>query len=373
MWSLRIGGAERALYQLILGQRTAGMEVGLLVASELGFYGETLEAEGVVVERLGLRRGYDALASLRARSIFARWPVVHFHVAEPTLMAVAAATDGRRYYTHRAGAFDYSLRRRLRYLAAGLILRHRFHGIVGNTCQAAEAASRLFRVSRREIGVLYNGIDWSLLRAERRPEEVREELALTANHVVFGATGNLRDWKRLDIAIRALQQTRSGASLVIVGDGPERLNLERLARDLSVSHRVRFTGTKPNVADYLQVFDAFVLTSGPQESFGNSVVEAMGYGLPTIVMSDGGGLTEHVYHEQTGIVAKDVRDLVSWMDRLGAAGDLRATLGARAREQVRARYSVERMVQAYGALYAGTRSLSSARSDTGFRAAAEAD
>jgi glycosyltransferase involved in cell wall biosynthesis len=373
MWSLRIGGAERALYQLVLGQRRTGTEVGVLVAGGLGLYGPLLEEAGVPIEVLGLRRGFDVLATRRARAIFAQWPVVHFHVAEPLLMAAAATTRARRYYTHRAGAFEYPLRRRLRYQASGRILRNGFHGIVGNTAHAADCASRLFRIRRPEIDVIYNGIDWSLLRAKRTTQDVRIELALTPDQFILGATGNLRACKRIDLAIRALQRTRADVALVIVGKGPERLALEQLAKELGVAHRLRFTGAKENIADYLQIFDAFVLPSGPEESFGNSAVEAMGFGLPTIVMRDGGGLTEHVRHEWSGIVAEDVDDLASWIDRIATAADLRAALGARAREQTRARYTVEAMVQGYGALYARATTLSSAPLGARYRAVTEAD
>src|SRR4051794_25688393 len=86
MWTLAIGGAERAVYQLVLAQRQARIEAGVLVASDLGLYGDRLLAQGAPVETLGQRRGFDVGACLRARSILSSWDVVHFHVAEPLLM-----------------------------------------------------------------------------------------------------------------------------------------------------------------------------------------------------------------------------------------------------------------------------------------------
>lgn len=351
MWSLRIGGAERALYQLVRAQRDRGREVGVLVASDLGLYGEHLAHAGVWLESLEQRRGSQLLHARRAAPIFRRWPIVHFHVAEPGLMAIAAGTDARAFYTHRAGAFDYPISRRLRYATTGWMLRRRFTGIVGNTAHAASVASRLFRIPIRDVGVVYNGLDWELLRPERGPDSVRRELGDTRDQFVVGTSANLRDWKRIDLSLLALARSETDAVLVVVGDGPERPQLESLARDLAIEARVRFVGMRANVADYLQVLDAFVLTSGPEESFGNAAVEAMGYGLPTIVMRDGGGLVEHVDHLETGLVAEDVDDLAQWLRRLRADASLRRSLGTAARERTRTTYTVERMVDGYSRLY----------------------
>ena len=354
MWTLAIGGAERAVYQLVLAQREAGIEAGALVASDFGLYGDRLLAQGVTVETLRQRRGFDVAACARARSIVSNWDPVHFHVAEPLLMLAAARRHSRLYYTHRGGAFRYDRKQRLRYKAAGMIMRRRFTGMVGNTAHAADAASDLFAVPRARIGVVYNGVDWSILRPERDRSDVRAELDLRPGAVLLGTSANLRDWKRIDMVIRALAQTPRDVVFVVVGDGPARAPLETLARELGVGERVRFTGKRSNVADFLQIFDAFVLPSGPLESFGNSAVEAMGWGLPTIVLQDGGGLVEHIVHGETGVVATGEADMAGWITCLAGDVALRRSMGTRARDFVREKYTVERMVRGYSDLYAAS-------------------
>ena len=66
--------------------------------------------------------------------------------------------------------------------------------------------------------------------------------------------------------------------------------------------------------------DVFALPSGPEESFGNAAVEAMGVGLPTVVFADGGGLVEHVIDGETGFV---VRDQAEFVQRLREASQSR--------------------------------------------------
>ena len=350
MWSLGTGGAERALYQLVLAQRASGMDVAVLVASKPGLYGERLAGQGVAVVSLGQRSGLDLLAARRARALFARWPIVHFHVAEPPLMLAAATAPGRAYYTHRAGLFRYPLARRARYGTVGSVVRRRFDGVAANTRHAADVAAQLLRVPRSQVDVVYNGIDWDLLRPERDERAVVAELGLRPGDVVVGTSANLRGWKRIDLLVHAVARLSRGA-LVVVGDGPDRAALESLAERTGLAARARFVGHTANVADYLQVMDIFALPSGPEESFGNSAVEAMGLGLPTVVLRDGGGLTEHVSHRETGVIADGADDLAYWIERLADDAQLRRNLGTSAREEVRSRYTTEQMVRGYARLY----------------------
>ena len=224
-----------------------------------------------------------------------------------------AASDGGRVRVaradlataHRAGSFSYPLRRRPAVPVGGIpdaaaVQRHRGqHGARCGRCPQAVRRS----AERRRLSV-YNGIEWELLAPRRDRREVAAELGLRDGDIVLGTSGNLRDWKRVDLLVRALQKVDDNVVLLVVGDGPERQPLRRLAGQLAVSERTRFVGSTENVADYLQVMQLFALPSGAEESFGNSAVEAMGFGLPTIVMRDGGGLTEHIVHEETGVVAE---------------------------------------------------------------------
>jgi glycosyltransferase involved in cell wall biosynthesis len=352
-WSLEIGGAERALYQLIRAQREAGSEVALLTVSCRGLYGEQLQAEGFEVFALDQASGLNLTTLRTARRFFDRWPIVHFHGCEPGIMLAAASSGTRAFYTHRAGAFEYRGRRRLRYALGGKVLRRSFAGVAGNTRHAADVASRLFSIPRERVATVYNGIDWALLRASRSSEAVRSELDVPPDKVVVGTSGNIRDCKRMDIAVRAIDRAGEGVMLVVVGDGPDRPHLEKLVADLGVETQVRFPGTTTNMADYLQVFDAFILPSGPEESFGNSAVEALGFGIPTIVMSDGGGLLEHVVDGVTGLVADSIEGVAEAISQLASDRQLRLSLGRRACVETRRRYTTEAMVAGYARLYEG--------------------
>ena len=93
MWTLEIGGAERAVYQLIREQRGAGLTADVAVASHAGYYAERASEAGATVFELRQRSAYNPLVARRMRDLVRRYDVVHFHSAEPALAAVALSTD----------------------------------------------------------------------------------------------------------------------------------------------------------------------------------------------------------------------------------------------------------------------------------------
>jgi L-malate glycosyltransferase len=354
LWSMEIGGAERAVYQLVREQRRRGRKADVLVANIAGFYGERAHESGALVYELGARSARDLSASATAARLLLGYDIVHFHCVEPALIRLAARLpDQRFFYTHRAGLFSYPLKRRVRYGLARRYLRHRFEGVSANTAQAARAASRLFGIPEANIPVVYNGLDFSLLAPERPRHEILADLGASRDGTVrIGTSASLRDLKRIDRLLHAVAELSTGPlQCVIIGDGPERNALEELSASLGLDDRVAFIGQKEHVGDYLQVFDVFTLPSGPEESFGNSAVEAMGCGLPTVVFSDGGGLTEHIVDGKTGFLARNQAEYVQRLEQLIESEETRRLLGDAGRRAVEEKYSPETMVDRFDELY----------------------
>lgn len=353
LWNMEVGGAERAVYQLVREQRRRGAEADVLLCSGGGLYAELTREAGATVHELGQRRAADVRVAGRAREILQSYDVAHFHGLEPALVHVASRCPGlRSFYTHRGGVFVYPAKRLLRYKLAGRYLSRRFAGVSANTRQGARAASRLFGIPTAAIAVTYNGIDFDLLRPRRDRDDVLAELGAEAAAVRVGTSAHLRDWKRVDRLLRAVAAVRDAkVECVVVGDGPARAGLQRLAATLGIAERCSFTGRVEHVGDYLQALDVFVLPSGPEESFGNAAVEAMGVGLPAIVFDDGGGLLEHVEHGRSGFVVRDEDELAARLSELADDPNLRRRLGDHARETARTRYSVGEMARRYDELY----------------------
>jgi glycosyltransferase involved in cell wall biosynthesis len=153
--------------------------------------------------------------------------------------------------------------------------------------------------------------------------------------------------KRHEVVLRALARLDPARrpEYVVIGDGPCRLSLERLAAELGVADRVRFLGQLPNsnaVAE-AAACDLFVMP-GVEEPFGVAYVEAMAAGLPAIG-SRGEGGPEDIAAAGPGMILVEPDDpagLASVLDRLTADRSELALLGAAARETVAANFTWER-------------------------------
>ena len=140
-----------------------------------------------------------------------------------------------------------------------------------------------------------------------------------------------------------------------MGDGPQRSQLEALARELGIAVRTTFAGQVPHVdvPAWLRRLDVYVAPSRlDSESFGVAVVEAGACGLP-VVVSDAGGLPEVVRDGETGIVIPrdDVPALQAALKRLLLDDPLRERLGRNGRAHVEREYEwghcIDLMEQCY--------------------------
>jgi glycosyltransferase involved in cell wall biosynthesis len=354
LWNGEIGGAERAVYQLVRAQvRQGDVEPAILFAQGRGHYWKESQALGCDVINLELSHGHAIEEIFRVARAMRAFDVHHFHSAEPLLMlASVLGTDAMRVYTHRGGFIRYGLAKRLRHEVTGVLLRRHFHAFSGNTQHGAHAAASLYRLPFSSLEVIYNGVDFNLLQPRRSANAVRSELHLDRSNFVLGTAATLKAWKRIDRLVDLVADMGiPSLRVVVLGDGPERKRLEARAEERQVAGTVIFTGSILNVADYLQVMDAFCLPSMGLESFGNAAVEAMGMGVPTLVFSDGGGLTEHIVNGRNGFVVRDPRGLAETVNRLMIDSQLRREIGQNASDDVRAHYRPADTAAAYLSLY----------------------
>jgi glycosyltransferase involved in cell wall biosynthesis len=164
--------------------------------------------------------------------------------------------------------------------------------------------------------------------------------------------GRLHRQKDVPALIEAVAKMRTtGASLVVVGDGPERATVEAAVARHGLGARVHVTGFRPHreVPAFLAHADVFAMPS-VYEELGSALVEAMHAGLP-IVASDTGGIPDAVGPAAVLVPPGDPGALAGALDRLLADAEERARLSALARERA-ARFDWERLADevlgAYG-------------------------
>jgi glycosyltransferase involved in cell wall biosynthesis len=167
----------------------------------------------------------------------------------------------------------------------------------------------------------------------RSREDVRRELGLDGPMLAFA--GRLMAAKALDVAFQALDRT-PGVSLLVVGEGPDRGELERLSSTLGLGGRVRFLGSCPReqVLEILSAADAALLPSR-WENFPHLVVEALAVGRPVIATTVG-GVPEIVRDGENGLLvpAGDADALATAVARLTGDAELRERLARAAAPSV---------------------------------------
>jgi N-acetyl-alpha-D-glucosaminyl L-malate synthase BshA len=205
---------------------------------------------------------------------------------------------------------------------------------------------------RKEIRVIPNFLDdtWT-----RRPDpELRSRLCPpSVCEAVIVHVSNFRPVKRVELVLEIFQriQKRIGARLVMIGDGPDRLAVERQAADCGIADIVDFVGEQQDLVPWLSAADLFLLPSS-QESFGLAALEAMSCSVP-VIASRVGGLPDVIRHGETGYVfdPDDIQAMVDCGVALLTSPAQARTIGEAAAADVKNRFSVEKVVPQYEAFY----------------------
>lgn len=178
-----------------------------------------------------------------------------------------------------------------RFLANSEAVRSHVHNIEG--------------ISEEKIEVIYNGYEASIYPENftDRKRHYRLMLGIHSDTPVIVNVSNLRPVKGLDVFLRAAQTVVSrypDTIFLILGDGPNKASLQRLADELGITNNVNFLGTRNDVHDILAVCDIGVLSSH-SEGLSNSIIEYMAAGLP-VVCTDVGGNSELIEDNKNGFL-----------------------------------------------------------------------
>ncbi|MCY3488608.1 MAG: N-acetyl-alpha-D-glucosaminyl L-malate synthase BshA [Bacteroidetes bacterium] len=202
------------------------------------------------------------------------------------------------------------------------------------------------------IKVIPNFIDTEHFRRLEK-EHFRSAICAPGQKVVVHVS-NFRRVKNVSHVVevfhRILQEGIS-AKLLLVGDGPDRSNVEQLTRDLGIQRAVRFLGKQDPVQEILSIADLFLLTSG-SESFGLAPLEAMACGVP-VVCSDVGGLPELVEGSEAGFLCPlgDIQAFAKACIKVLTNDSLHAEMAQHAREYAVRHYDTHSIVAQYEEYY----------------------
>jgi glycosyltransferase involved in cell wall biosynthesis len=203
---------------------------------------------------------------------------------------------------------------------------------------------------RGRVVRIANGIDTAAYAARPRPDAIPRVIKRKGEKWL-GTLAGLRAVKNLPRLIGAFSHLPEEWNLVILGEGPEREGLVRLAMELNIGHRVHLPGFVAAPAAAVGLFDLFALSSD-SEQFPLSVVEAMAAGL-AVVAPAVGDIARMVAPENAPFITMPGRDdlLTDALLALAADPALATRIGAANRQRARTEYDEAAMLAAYRATY----------------------
>lgn len=215
-------------------------------------------------------------------------------------------------------------------------------------------AEEQWRLPRANLIHLPNGIDQRRFEAAPDPALARR-LRGAGGEPVIGTVAALRPEKNLGRLLRAFALLAGPARLVIVGDGPERPALQRLAETLGLAGRVLLTGHLPDPARFMRAFDIFALSSDT-EQMPMSILEAMAAALPVAATRVGDIEAMLAPENRPMVVPLSEQALARALERLLREPEAARRIGRANVRRVRAAYDHETMLNAWAALFksAGT-------------------
>ena len=341
---------DLAAGQAALGHRL--MVVSLAPGDGPGPLAPAFAARGVAVRHAAKRSGVDLSLGVRLAALFRRErvDVVHAHNRMALLYAAAPAklAGATAIYTRHGPGEGSGTQRRFRRAAARFL-----DAYVAVSPEMLTISRQQGDCDEKKLLTIDNGVDLRRFRPDTDSRaRLRKELGISPTAWVVGTVGRLAPEKAYDLLIAAAAPLLGdGSRLVIVGDGDEAGRLRAAAAEARVEPFVHITGHRDDVAHLLCAFDVFALSS-KMEGLPLVILEAMATELP-IVSTAVGGIPGAVADGETGLLSPpgDVEALRDLLRALAADRGRARRLGQNGRQVALARYSSERMVNDYLALY----------------------
>jgi N-acetyl-alpha-D-glucosaminyl L-malate synthase BshA len=202
----------------------------------------------------------------------------------------------------------------------------------------------------KEIHVIPNFVDIKRFSLTNK-DHFRKMLAPNGEKILAHVS-NFRKVKRIEDVIYTFEKVRKQipSKLLMIGDGPERVTMEQLCRDLELCDDVRFLGKQDKLEEILSITDLFMLPSA-SESFGLAALEAMGCEVP-VISSNAGGIPEINIHGLTGYLTEvgDIEAMAKYSIDLLSDYDKLMTFKKNALAQAQ-KFNINNIIPLYEKLY----------------------
>ena len=336
------GGQEIRILSDAEGLAARGHEVSLVTPPEAQIYGAALRRSVKVVALPIARKSATGVLALRG------WLKKH----PPDVLNTHSSTDSWLAAVACATLSGSPAIVRTRHISAPvpndpltrwLYLKATRHIVTtGEGLRAQLVGDNAFPVER--ITSVPTGIDSTRFVPGERAA-ARRMTGLPADRRLIGIVATLRSWKGHRYLIDAFSRLPEDVDLVIVGDGPQRRNIESLIGELRLGQRVSLAGNQDDVLPWMQSLDVFALPSYANEGVPQALVQAMLCGLPCVTTL-AGSIGEVARDGVTAVIVKteDAIDLQRGLQVLLGDSKMRERLGTAARRHCAENFGKDAML-----------------------------
>jgi glycosyltransferase involved in cell wall biosynthesis len=344
------GGQEIRILEEARGLIARGHEVSLLCPAEARIYAEA--------PRFGVPATALPIARKRLAGLFAmrRW----LQAQRPDVVNTHSSTDSWLTALACASLSQAPAVVRTRHISAPVAATATSRWLYGRSAQhlvtTGESLRRMLigdlALKPENVTSVPTGIDSARFFPGDKAA-AKQALGLDPQGHYLGIVATLRSWKGHLYLLEAFAKLKAPDwTLLIVGEGPQRGNIEAKIAALNLQGRVILAGQQNAPEDWLRALDIFCLPSYANEGVPQALMQAMLSGLP-IVTTPVGAILEAVSDGETALVVppQDAAALAAAIDRLIGDKALAAELGERARAQAIANFSLEKMLDAMARIF----------------------
>ncbi len=353
--SFHTGGFEQLMLEIMRELGRDGFRFRICCLKEEGTLGPEIRREGIPIDSGFIHGTYDLAGALRLsrRLRGERFDLLFVEPGRNALLAGEWAARSLRIRKRMSAIHATRRWGRKRMFRTGEVrLLRRLDGVLLVAPTQRDLLVREEGLDPKNLDVILNGVDHKKFRP-RAPEE----LPLLAEgpapgEKAIGIVASLTPEKGHEVFLRAAAEALAEvpeARFYIVGEGPERAAIEARIGSLGLAGRVRLTGRRRDLPEFLPRLRVLALSSHPfRETLPISTMEGMACGLAT-VNTDVGSVRDLVVPEETGLLVPpgDADAMARAFVRLLRDEALARRLGEASRRRIEERFTLERTVEEY--------------------------
>lgn len=291
-YDMRIGGTEMVIKNLIEGSDTALFDMSIFcIESPLGPWGIEMQNTGLPITATARKLGFDAslIFAIHKHIKNNNIDIIHCHQYTPWVYGALAAfgTKTKVIFTEHGRFYPDSSTWKRKLINP--LLNVFTHQVTAISKATRQALIEFENIPAKDIDVIYNGI--APLKFDRdKVYTLRKKLNIPEDHKVVGTVARFDPIKNHTMMLRAFTRVleqQPKCTLLIVGDGEERDDIEQCIALLGIEKNVILVGYESKPAEHIAIMDIFLLSS-LSEGTSMTLLEAMSIGKPCVVTNAGG-------------------------------------------------------------------------------------